>query len=36
MCVLIFSKLFSEIFLILTRTEQDMIKYVYWWISHTN
>jgi len=30
MCVLISLQLLSETFLILRRTEQDMIKYVYW------
>jgi len=30
MSVLIFSTILSEIFIILRRTEHDMIKYVYW------
>jgi len=29
MCVLIYSKLFSKLFVILTKTWQDMIKYIY-------
>jgi len=33
LCVLIFYTILSETFLILLRTERDMIKSVYWYLS---